>query len=115
MHRRLLRIPDPAPKVPPPRQWSAEEIALLGKYTDPEVARRLGLKVKAVRWMRHAKLRIPPVRPVVCKRWTPAEDQLLGKVPDEEVARRLNCAVTSVGQRRRRLGLKIARRTSVKQ
>ena len=101
-HRRnQLRISLPARlwKVTPPKPWPAEEIAMLGKSSDAQVARRLGRSVTSVKTRR---LRLGLASS--CHRWTPAEDVLLGKFPDETLARRLGRTVMGVQARRAKLG-----------
>jgi DNA-binding CsgD family transcriptional regulator len=102
-HRRnQLRISLPArlKKVTPPKPWSAEEIALLSKASDAQVARRLGRSVTSVKTKR-LRLGIPSSR----HPWAPEQDALLGKFPDQTLARRMGCTVKAVQARRERLGI----------
>lgn len=100
--RNQLRISQPVQlkKVTPPKPWSAEEIAMLGKTPDAQVARRLGRSVVSVK-SRRLRLGIASSR----HRWAPHQDTLLGKVPDKTLARRLGCTVKAVQARRERLGI----------
>src|ERR1043166_1649847 len=59
--------------------WTSEEEAALGKFTDSEVARRLGGPKKVV-LRRPRKLAIRPLKPV--RYWTSQEIALLGKLPE---------------------------------
>lgn len=63
--------------------WSRQEIALLGTMPGPEVVRRIGRSVMAVR-LKRQKLQIePPLH----RLWTTNDVKLLGKAPDRDVAR----------------------------
>ena len=102
-HRRnqlRISLPGQLRKVTPPKPWWAEEIAMLGKASDAQVARRLGRSVTSVK-ARRLRLGIASSR----HRWTPEQDALLGKFPDETLARRLGCTVKAVQARRERLGI----------
>ncbi len=102
-HRRnQLRISLPARlwKVTPPKPWPAEEIAMLGKATDAQLARRLGRSVTSVK-TRRLRLGIASSR----HRWTPEQDALLAKFPDQTLARRLGCSVKAIQARREGLGI----------
>ena len=102
-HRRnQLRISQPVlqKRITPPKPWSAEEIAMLGKASDAQVARRLGRSVTSVK-TRRLRLGIGSSR----QRWAPEQDALLGKFPDQTLARRLGCTVKAVQARRERLGI----------
>src|SRR5574341_1006779 len=83
------------------REWKPEEIAMLGKYPDQEIARRTGWRYKVIAAKRK-KLGVPyeaaRVRP-----WSSAEDKLLGTMSDNDVAKRLNRTIESVWNRRRKL------------
>jgi hypothetical protein len=67
--------------------WMPEEDALLKQYSEPEVGRRLGRTLKAVK-KRRRKLRLPQVDPPFVW-WKPEEDKLLGTAPDAQIAQRL--------------------------
>jgi hypothetical protein len=76
------------PRNPAWKPWTANELALLGKFTDAKVAARTGPPVGSVK-MRLCKLGI-----ACCdskrRPWLPQEDALLGKFSDREVARKPN-------------------------
>jgi hypothetical protein len=107
-HKRLLlKIPAfvyrGAPR-PEPR-WTARALALLGKASDQEIARRLELSVTAVNWKRR-RLGIKsyqPVRPKVA--WTAGTLRLLGRVTDAEAAHRLGIDKATVKSKRVELGI----------
>ena len=71
--------------APAPVEWAPEEIRLIGKMPDEEVAKRIGRSPGAVkaqrlkRGLRHAPR--PDHKP-----WTRKEERLLGKKTDEELA-----------------------------
>jgi hypothetical protein len=86
------------------RPWHPEELRLLGKFTDAEVAARTGHPAGSVKAKRlHLGLPSPP-RPGY-RRWTPADDALLGTAMDKDIARRLGCSSNAVKTRRRHLGI----------
>ena len=100
--RNQLRIslPGRLRKVTPPKPWRAEEIAMLGKASDAQVARRLGRSVTSVKTKR-LRLGLASSR----HRWRLGQEVLLGKFPDQTLARRLGCTVKAVQARRERLGI----------
>jgi hypothetical protein len=106
--RRLLGIPPAHPQAASARRgypWQPEEIALLGKVTDPALAKQLGISTGTVAYKR-TQLGIPPSRPKPPPiAWTAAMRRLLGRVPDLEIARRFSINSSSVVQERRRLGI----------
>ena len=90
----------------PAHEWTGEEVALLGKVPDEEVARRLGLSYEVVGYRRR-RLGIPP-----CRRpgrtgnaWTPETEKLLGAMSDGQVATLSGQSRAYVAQRRRSLGI----------
>jgi hypothetical protein len=105
--RLLLGIPPhtPAPHQVPEYHWEAEDLALLGKMPDQQLAARLGISAGTVCRQRH-RLKIPAYRfrsPDVA--WTAEMLELLGILPDPEVARRLGIPVKTVKWKRRQLDL----------
>jgi hypothetical protein len=75
----------------------------LGRFSDEEVARRVGCPVKAV-IRKRIKLHVRKRRDLLeVKPWTPAEDELVGTMADKQLAARLGRSVGSVGHRRRKL------------
>jgi hypothetical protein len=102
-HRRnQLRISMPAQprKATPRRPWRAEEIAMLGKIPDAQLARRLERPLTSVKTKR---LRLGIASSGY--RWTPEQAVLLGKFPDKTLARRLGCTVKAVQAQREQLGI----------
>jgi hypothetical protein len=105
--RRLLGIPlseESAGKAHEPKiVWTKARIALLGKLSDTEAARKLGLSRSTVR-LKRRELRIPSneTPPV---RWTASMIALLGSLPDAEVARRLGLDDDAVSRKRWKLGI----------
>jgi hypothetical protein len=81
--------------------WTAEEDALLGKFTDEEVARKLGCPVTRVS-RRRRLLRLPSCNPNH-RQWTKEEIALLGTRPDREVAPLVNRSLSSVHYKRHQL------------
>jgi hypothetical protein len=79
--------------------WTAEDIALLGRVADDEVARRTDRTPGAVRQKRE-ELGIPNP---TANRWRAEEVALLGTRHDREVARRLGRSLQSVTQKRIKL------------
>lgn len=85
--------------------WTAEDLALLGKLTDKEVAVRLGVTVTTVA-RRRQELGIPPSRPWANGiQWTEEMVELLGTATDAEVAMRYGISPYSVFRKRTRLGI----------
>ncbi len=62
------------------RQWTANEIKMLGKFNDCEVARRLCRTPDQVRKQR-IRFGIPSIKPQQIKKWTRAEEKLVGTAP----------------------------------
>jgi hypothetical protein len=83
--------------------WTAEEDALLGKFTDKEVAHKLGYSVARVRRRRYL-LGVPSNNPNN-RHWTKEEIALLGARPDREVAPMVNRNVSNVRNKRLELGI----------
>ena len=85
------------------RAWTAEEIALLGKYSDTELCRKLKRSRCSVAWKRRV-LKIN-AHGDYSRRWTKAEDRLLGTMPDSELSKKLSRGVKAVQHRRLKFGL----------
>ncbi len=86
------------------RRWTANETKLLGKFSDAELARRLGRTLGQARIQRLAH-KIPPLKPRPKFRyWTPGEIRLLGTMPDADLARKLERTLSSVQSQRILLG-----------
>jgi hypothetical protein len=98
-------VPDPRAYglrgYPAPPRGSDADLALLGKLTDDEVARRTGRSWNAVRQKRE-ELGLPNS---AAGRWAAEEVALLGTLADEEVARGLGRSLRSVIRMRRKLGI----------
>jgi hypothetical protein len=94
----------------PKRIWQPEEIALLGKASDKEIAARLGCSVGSVHNKRRA-LRIlsPNWTPGQSRSWRPEEIALLGTAADKEIAKRLGRSLASVQLKRHRSGIPSAK------
>jgi hypothetical protein len=106
--RHRLGIP---PFNPPPHDqyrrfpWRPEHLALLGKVSDGELARALGLATATVTRKRQA-LRIPPFQPAYRPiEWTPEMIQRLGEASDARVAEELGISAVSVKRKRQALGI----------
>src|SRR5205823_1883604 len=80
-----------------PHFWTKAEERLLGRHSDTEVARRVGLTTPAVA-ARRAKLGIP--RPRGHGPWNAEDDALLGTMPDQDLARKLSRTLGGVIARR---------------
>jgi hypothetical protein len=88
--------------LPPCHHWTEEEIALLGKESDGEVARRLGIPKPNVTYKRRS-LGIPNLhrrRP-----WTKKQIALLGTAIDSEVGRKVRKSRNVVRKKRQHLGI----------
>lgn len=83
--------------------WTAEEDALLGKFTDEQVARKLGYSVTRVRRRRHL-LGLSSNNPSH-RHWTKEEIALLGTRPDREIAPLVNRSLENVRCKRLALGI----------
>ena len=83
--------------------WTAEEDALLGKFTDQEVARKLGYPASRVRRRRrHLGLWNPNPDH---RHWSDEEIALIGTRPDREVAQLVNRSLGNVRVKRLELGI----------
>ncbi len=85
----------------PARKWPAQETALLGKYTDTQLARKLGRSRGTVTWKRRA-LHIH-AKGDYSRRWTPEEERRLGTMPDAQLAPVLKRGIKSLQMRRLKL------------
>jgi hypothetical protein len=83
--------------------WTPDEDALLGSFTDEEVARKLGCPVTRVR-RRRRKLGLWNPNPQH-RHWTKEEIALLGTRPDREVASLVNRTLGNVRNKRLELGI----------
>lgn len=83
--------------------WTPRQVALLGKMTDAEVARRTGRTQHAVLTQRH-KLGLPAHIPHR-RRWSRREIALLGKIADVQLAEHLSISRRCVLMERRRRGI----------
>jgi len=106
--RAVLGIP---PHSPPPHDryarfpWRPEDLALLGRLSDGEIARILGLAPSGVNRKRKT-LGIPPFQEAHrAVDWTPEKIERLGKVSDARAAQALGVAVQTVSAKRRQLGI----------
>lgn len=106
--RSRLGIP---PFHPPPHDqyrrfpWKPEELALLGKVSDGELAKTLGLAKTTVTNKRQSlglPPFLPPPRPI---QWSSAMIERLGKAPDARVAEELGLARDTVALKRQALGI----------
>jgi hypothetical protein len=98
----------PLPQRPGGRPWTRQELKLLGKMPDAELAAQIGRTENAVRVMR-VRLGLPnPLGPWHPEGgWTAEELQLLGTVPDGELAARLGRSEGAVRAKRCALGIPI--------
>ncbi len=78
-------------------QTRDQELQLLGKQPDEELAKRFGRTEKAVQSMRVSV----SLRQRTTRRWEPRELELLGRLPDAEVARITGRTLISVQAMRR--------------
>jgi hypothetical protein len=106
--RHRLGIPafNPPPHERPGRfPWQPEHLALLGKVSDGELARTLGL-APATLTRKRQKLGIPPFQPAPRPiEWTSAMVERLGKASDARVAGELGIAQCTVLLKRQDLGI----------
>ncbi len=107
--RTLLGIPPFFPTQahvrPRTAKWTRKNLALLGKVTDKELARRMKVSYTTVNGKRR-QLGIPPYRPPARRiEWTEEMLALLGKVCDSTVAKRYGISSFSVFRKRRELGI----------
>lgn len=86
------------------RQWTPENIALLGTMADAQVAKRIGgISFITVQKKRQA-LGIPPATPA-SRPWTPEHIAMLGARSDAELARLTGRSTKAVNQKRIKLGI----------
>jgi len=89
----------------PRRRWAKEELSLLGRLHDTEVARRLGIGRRFV-WAKRRALGIPAkTEKEIGARWTPSRLARLGKVPDRELAAEMGLTPAAVAGFRQRRGI----------
>ncbi len=105
--RRILGIPSYAVGTfrPPGFHWSERALALLGRDSDANVARRLRVSRSTV-LLKRLELAIPSYgrRPAPV-RWSARMVALLGKVTDAEISRRYGMTKNTVMRKRRELGI----------
>jgi hypothetical protein len=109
MKRRALGIaPFRPPVLPPGTQgyaWTLQALHQLGKASDRDVARQLGINATSV-FAKRREMGIPSYRPPRrLIQWTRKMKALLGKVPDTEIARRFGIVKDSVSRKREELGI----------
>ncbi len=97
---RYARVKRGLPAMRARRQWTDEQIAMLGTVSDAVVAERLGCSNTTV-YKKRTELGIAPVR----HRWTAEEIALLGRISDFEVAKRVGLSAKTVNLKRRALGI----------
>src|SRR6266568_7251846 len=80
------------------KPWTRDELALLGRLPDAEVAELTGRTFGTV-WQKRRALGIdqPALR---FRKWTPAEDKLVGTASDAQIARRLGRTESAIKSRR---------------
>lgn len=90
-------------------RWTAWAMGLLGKASDRQVAKRLGIHEGTVS-LKRRRLGIacfaPSSRPVA---WPKERLELLGRLPDAEIARRMRVHPSSVARKRGKLGIAAVR------
>jgi hypothetical protein len=85
--------------------WRPEHMALLGKVSDGELAKRLRTTRTTVRYKRQ-QLGVPPFQPAPRPiEWTSAMIERLGGASDARVAEELGISVQSVKHKRQELGI----------
>lgn len=96
---------DPVKREPRRFRWPARALALLGRVSDAEVARRAGCSRDTVSSERRRRGIVPffSCRPPF--EWTDTRLSLLGTAIDAQVAAELGIAKQSVGVKRRSLGI----------
>lgn len=88
------------------KRWTPEEIELLGKLTDDEIAAQTGRSLRSVKLARYARGRDSPTRaPNAPRVWSPAELSMLGTVPDATIAKQLGVSRKHVLEMRKRLDI----------
>lgn len=98
-------FPTPAHVRPLTAKWTPKNLALLGKVTDKELARRMKVSYTTVN-VKRRQLGIPPYRPPARRiEWTEEMLALLGKVYDSTVAKRYGISKISVFWKRTELGI----------
>ncbi|HEY5233631.1 MAG TPA: hypothetical protein VIK35_08870 [Verrucomicrobiae bacterium] len=89
--------------------WTAEDMALLGKRPDREIAELLGRTVRAIESQRHRLgiLRQPSIR-IKLRPWKRKDVRLLGTMTDRAVAARIGRSEVAVRTQRLKLGIPAA-------
>jgi len=92
-----------------PHRWTRRELRFLGRFSDADVAKRIGCSVLMV-YKKRLKLRISLRRDLLqTKPWTAEEDKLVGTMPEKELARRLARSLVAITHRRIKLGRPVYR------
>jgi hypothetical protein len=84
------------------RRWMPDEIALLGKAPDADVARVLRRSKSSVQGTR-VRLKILAFGYTPPRKWVRAEISLLGKMPDRDAAKLIGCSVSAATVKRKTL------------
>lgn len=105
--RNLLNI---APFMESPHEhagyaWPPKALRLLGKMSDRDVAKRLGLSAPAVQFKRSVLAIAPFAQPQQPVEWTDEMLGLLGKITDSAFAKRFSMGKQTVQFKREELGL----------
>jgi DNA-binding CsgD family transcriptional regulator len=95
----------------PPHVWTRKELARLGKVSDAELARNIGISPHKV-FIKRTSLGIPALHPQTPIKWGRKELALLGKHPDAEVARLLKISRKATIGKRLALGITCYARNS---
>lgn len=92
------------PRPVSPVQWTDDELALLGKVSDAEVAKQKRVSLDIARRAR-VRRGIPAKVPVEWRRWTKEQIALLGTMPDASLGKMLGRSQPAVRKQRIRLGI----------
>jgi len=92
-------------------RWTKEQMALLGRESDIQVARRLGISAAAV-WRKRVQLGIRALTPKQHIEWTKARSALLGKLSDKGLAKRWGGKAETIARKRTELGIEPFVRTT---
>ncbi len=85
------------------RDWTIQELRVLGTAPDREIAGRLGRSIASVQ-LKRSHDGVAMLNPAH-RRWTEREIALLGTLPDQEVARRLGRTLRTVAAKRKEMGV----------
>jgi|AntRauTorckE6833_2_1112554.scaffolds.fasta_scaffold11905_3 hypothetical protein len=92
-------------------KWLTQELKLLGKIPDAELARRIRIRTAEVSKKR-ASMGIDPLSLSERINWTPKNLALLGTRTDDEVAKIMNCSSGRVAAKRLSLGIECYAKSS---